>query len=177
MSGKDMVDFAIMIGLYVFFFYKKWRAEGNDIFLVKTAMYIYLSFVLYVTLMPIVTSLPFVFNHPYRPMNLVPFIDVLEGRGDFVRQVGLNIVMLMPFGFLLPLTQKGNTRLPKVLWYTFMLSLAIEILQPLINGSRSSDITDIITNVLGGLIGYSIYFATKPITMKILNFIRKNNLA
>ena len=60
-------------------------------------MYIYLSFVLYFTLMPIITSLPFIFNHSYDSMNLVPFIDVLNGRGDFVRQVGLNIIMTIPF--------------------------------------------------------------------------------
>ncbi len=41
--------------------------------------------VLYFTLMPIITSLPFIFNHPYTSMNLDPFIDVLNGRGDFMR--------------------------------------------------------------------------------------------
>ena len=34
-----------------------------------------------------------IFNHPYDSMNLVPFIDVLNGRGDFIRQVGLNVIM------------------------------------------------------------------------------------
>ncbi len=39
-------------------------------------------------------------------MNLVPFIDVLTGRGDFIRPVVLNIIMTIPFGFLFPLTQR-----------------------------------------------------------------------
>lgn len=121
--------------------------------------------------MPILTSLPFIFNHPYEPMNLVPFIDVSIGRGDFVRQVGLNVIMTIPFGFLLPLIKK-NAKLLKVIFYTFVLSLSIEILQPLINGFRSSDITDIITNVAGGIIGYVMCLMFKPLATKILNYIK-----
>lgn len=122
--------------------------------------------------MPVLTSLPYVFNHPYQPVNLVPFIDVLNGRGDFIREIVLNVLMTVPFGFLLPLTKKENARLSKVIFYTFLLSLAIELLQPLIDGFRISDITDIITNVTGGIIGYAIYLISKPLTVKILNYIK-----
>ena len=169
---KELVDFAVLIIIYFWKFYKKWKEKGRDVLLVNTLMYIYLSFVLYFTLMPIITSLPFIFNHPYTPMNLVPFIDVLNSRGDFVRQVGLNIIMTIPFGFLLPLIKKENTKLLKVAFYTFLLSLSIEILQPLINGCRSSDITDLITNILGGIIGYIMYLILNTFTTKILNYIK-----
>ena len=145
--------------------------KSRDVLLVNTLMYIYLSFVLFFTLMPIITSLPFIFNHPYDSMNLVPFIDVLKGRGDFIRQVGLNVIMTIPFGFLMPLVKRENARLLKVVFYTFLLSLGIELLQPLINGFRSSDITDLITNVIGGSIGYVMYLIFKPLTTKTLNYI------
>ncbi len=168
---KEIIDFIVLIILYVFILYKKWKVKGKDVLLVNTTMYIYLSFVLYFTLMPIITALPFIFNHPYIPMNLVPFIDVLNGRGDFARQVVLNVVMTIPFGFLLPLV-KENTRILKVVLYTFLLSLFIELLQPLINGVRSSDITDLITNVIGGFIGYLIYLIFKPLTTRVLNYIK-----
>lgn len=169
---KELVDFVVLIIIYFLKFYKKWKAKGRDVLLVNTTMYIYLSFVLYFTLMPIITSLPFIFNHPYTPMNLVPFVDVLNSRGDFIRQVGLNVIMTVPFGFLLPLTKKENAKLLKVVFYTFLLSLSIEILQPFISGFRSSDITDIITNVTGGMFGYIMYFIFKPLTIKILNYIK-----
>ena len=169
---KVLVDFVVLIIIYFWKFYKKWKEKGRDILVVNTTMYIYLSFVLYFTLMPIITSLPFIFNHPYTPMNLVPFIDVTFGRGDFARQIGLNIIMTIPFGFLMPLVKKGNTSLLKIVFYTFLLSLGIELLQPLINGTRSSDITDLITNVLGGIIGYIIFLIFKPLTTKILNYIK-----
>ena len=167
-----LVDFVVLIMIYFWKFYKKWKEKGRDLLLINTIMYIYLSFVLYFTLMPIITSLPFIFNHPYTPMNLVPFIDVLNSRGDFVRQVGLNVIMTIPFGFLMPLVKKENARLLKVVFYTFLLSLGIELLQPLINGTRSADITDLITNVLGGIIGYIIFLIFKPLTTKILNYIK-----
>lgn len=82
----------------------------RDIFFIRTIMYIYIAFVFYFTLMPVITSLLFVFDHPYVPMNLVPFIDVLEKRGDYLRQIGLNVMMTIPFGFLVPLAsnKKGD---------------------------------------------------------------------
>ena len=169
-----LVDFAVLTIIYFRKFYKKWKKEGRDVLAVNTAMYVYLSFVLYFTLMPIITSLPFIFNHSYTPMNLVPFIDVLNSRGDFVRQVVLNIIMTIPFGFLLPLAN-NNIKILKVVFYTFLLSLSIELLQPLINGIRSADITDLITNVTGGIIGYALYLTFKPLIMKILNCVSNTN--
>ena len=119
----------------------------------------------------IATSLPLIFNHPYVPMNMVPFIDVLEGRGDFFKQIGLNVLMTIPYGILLPMNTRKN--FSSVVIYAFLMSLSIELLQPLINGARSSDVTDIITNVLGAVIGYVIYLLIKP-RLKKLNRQRKN---
>lgn len=157
---KYAIDFAILLLLYILYFYKRWKAQGKEIVFIRTTMYVYLAFVLYFTLMPIATSLPLIFNHPYVPMNMVPFIDVLEGRGDFFKQIGLNVLMTIPFGILLPMNTKKS--FPTVVIYAFLMSLSIELLQPLINGARSSDVTDIITNVLGAVIGYVIYLLIKP---------------
>lgn len=169
---RELLDFIVLFLIYIFVFYRKWEIQGKDVLFINTMMYIYLSFVLYFTLMPILISLPFIFNHPYEFMNLVPFVDVSSGRGDFIRQVVLNIVMTIPFGFLLPLVREKKINLLKVIFYTFLVSLGIEILQPLINGVRSSDITDIITNVTGGIIGYILYLLFKPVVTKILNCIK-----
>ena len=168
---KYLVDFVFLIIIYFWKLYKKWKEKGRDVLLVNTIMYIYLSFVLYFTLMPILTRIPFLYFHqyPYKSMNLIPFVDILTGRGDFLRQVVLNVIMMIPFGILLPLTNKNNTKISKVIFYTFLVSLSIELLQPF-NG-RLSDITDIITNVTGGIIGYVIYLIFKPLTTKILNYI------
>ena len=57
---KYLIDFAVLALLYVFVFCRKWKIKGNDVLLVNTVMYIYLSFVLYFTLMPVITSVPFI---------------------------------------------------------------------------------------------------------------------
>lgn len=171
---KYLIDFTVLALLYVFVFFKKWKTKGKDILFVNTLMYVYLSFVLYFTLMPIITSIPFVFNHPYKLMNLVPFIDVSMGRGDFFRQVILNVIMTMPFGFLFPLTRNPTAKFGQTVCFCFLMSLGIEILQPLIDGFRASDITDIITNVIGGMLGYGFYVVFKPVTFWILKHLKTN---
>ncbi len=180
MCFGDVIDFAALTALYFFVFFKKWRARGNYALFINTLLYIYLSFVFFFTLMPVLTSLPFIFDHSYVPMNLEPFIDLTAGHGGSAREIALNIIMTIPFGFLLPLVR---TNLPllkdrhptflKILLYTFLLSLAIELIQPLISDLRTSDITDLITNVLGGAIGYLFYLLFKPLTTKCLSALDK----
>ena len=170
---KYLIDVIALLLLYVFVFFRKWKVRGREILLVNTLMYLYLSFVLYFTLMPVLTSIPFVLNHPYSPMNMVPFIDVLEERGDFFRQVILNVIMTVPFGFLFPLTRNRTAKFGKTVWFCFLMGLGIELLQPLINSFRSSDITDLITNTIGGIVGYFLYIIFRPVTSWILARLRK----
>jgi len=168
---KYLIDFAALALLYAFVFFR-WKTKGKDILLVNTLMYIYLSFVLYFTLMPVITSLPFILDHPYVPMNLVPFIDVSARRGDFLRQVVLNVIMTMPFGFLFPLTRNRSASFRRTVFSCFLMSLGIELLQPLISGSRSSDVTDLITNVAGGILGYGFYVIFRPVAFWILDHLK-----
>ena len=153
--------------LYAFAFFRKWRPQGKDVLLVNTLMYAYLSLVLFFTMMPMIASIPFMLDHPYMPMNLVPFIDVSLGRGDFFRQVVLNVIMTLPFGFLFPLTRDKRANLVVTVFFCFLMSLGIELLQPFFD--RTSDITDLITNLIGGVLGYGLYTIFKPITFWVLD--------
>ena len=176
---QDLVDIAFLILLYLFVFYKKWRQRGKDVLIINTTMYIYLGFVIYFTLMPIITALPSILDHTYIPMHLEPFADLTFGRGNALHQIILNIIMTIPFGILLPLTQKvqgyKQPSFLKTFSYTFLLSLGIELLQPLLSNSRSSDITDLITNVIGGVIGYILYLLFRPLLNKLLEFLNPKN--
>lgn len=153
------VDLAALVLLYALYLLPRWKRGGRRVLAVNTLMYLYLSGVLLVTLMPVIVSLPFCFAHPYTPMHMVPFEDALYGRGDFVRQIVLNVVMTVPFGILYPLCRRSigmRCGLLRCLLMTMALSLTIELLQPLINGARSADITDVITNTTGGVLGYGM---------------------
>ncbi len=163
---KYFIDFAVLIFLYAFVFFRKWRTQGRDRLLVNTLLYAYLALVLCYTMMPVVASIPFMLDHPYKPMNLVPFIDISLGRGDFFRQVFLNVIMTLPFGFLFPLTRDKRARFGVTVFFCFLMSLGIELLQPFFD--RSSDITDLITNVIGGALGYCLYAIFKPFTFWVL---------
>lgn len=164
---KYLIDFAALALLYAFVFFGKWKGRGRHILLVNTLIYLYLSFVICFTLMPVITSLPFILNHPYKPMNLVPFIDVLAGRGDFFRQVIWNVVMTVPFGFLIPLARNRTVGFGRTILFCFLMSLGIELAQPFFN--RHSDVTDLITNVAGGVIGYGLSILFRPVTSWILD--------
>ena len=163
---KYFIDFTVLVFLYAFVFFRKWRAKGRDVLLVNTLMYAYLSLVLFFTMMPVIASIPFMLNHSYMPMNLVPFIDVSLRRGDFFRQVVLNVIMTLPFGFLFPLTGDKRAKFGMTVFFCFLMSLGIELLQPFFD--RSSDITDLITNVIGGVLGYGLYAIFKPVTFWVL---------
>ena len=164
---KYFIDFTVLVLLYAFVLFKRWRPQGRDRLLVNTLLYAYLSLVLYFTMMPVVVSIPFMLDHPYKPMNLVPFIDVSLGRGDFFRQVFLNVIMTMPFGFLFPLTRGKRAKFGATVFFCFLMSLGIELFQPFFD--RSSDITDLITNVIGGALGYGLYAVFKPVAFWVLD--------
>ena len=150
-----IIDIVIMIFIYVTFLFKKWKRKGKKDLLINTLLYFYFIGYLYFTLMPVITSLSFMFNHPYTKMNLNLFDDLINGRGDYLIQIVLNIILTVPFGFLISY-KIDKVNLLKVTLYTFILSFGTELLQPLIN-ARSADITDLLTNVIGGIIGY-IFF-------------------
>lgn len=162
------LDFAVLALIYIFVLFKKWGKSGKRVLIGKTFMYVYLSFVLYFTLMPIVSELPFVFNHEYRPMNLHPFEDIILHHANAKKEVILNVVMTIPFGMLFPVVHNNKKFIfIKTVFATFFLSLFIELVQPLINGFRASDITDVITNTVGGIIGFLIYYCIKYLIVKL----------
>ncbi len=162
------IDFLALALLYALVFFRKWRARGAEALLLRTLFYLYLAAVLFVTLMPVLTALPTAFAHSYRFMNLTPFIDVIMGRGDYIRQIVLNILMTVPFGFLFPLIKTPAAGFLKTVGFCFLMSLGIELLQPFIDGFRSGDVTDLITNTLGGAVGYGLLCLFRAIFPKIL---------
>ena len=126
-------------------------------FLIQRCIFI---FVLYCILLwcPWWLVFPHLFDHNdgYAPINLVSFIDVINKRGDYLRQIILNIIMTIPFRFFLPLVGK-KMNLIKTLFITMAFSFSIEFFQLFSIAYRATDITDVITNTLGGLIGYCPY--------------------
>lgn len=62
-----------------------------------------------------------------------------------------------------------------------MFSLFIELVQLLycwggVSYARNFDITDLVTNTFGGLIGYIVYIVFKPVIIKVLEFLNNKLL-
>lgn len=162
-----ILDFAVLAVIYLICI--KSTAMSKKTLAANTLMYIYLCGVLYFTLMPLIVALPHCFDHPYVAMNMTPFRDAIMGYGDFERQIILNILMTVPFGFLLPVCKVVSGKRCGFFHCVIsvaLLSLDIELLQPLISAHRSSDITDLITNTVGGAVGYLLYLPFKRFISK-----------
>ena len=102
-NAKILIDLAVLAAVYGIWLLPKWRPLGKRPLLVYTLMYGCLAGIVRFTLMPVLTALPFCLDHPYIPMHMAPFEDVILRHGDYVRQIVLNIALFVPFGVLLPL--------------------------------------------------------------------------
>lgn len=156
-----LFDIITLIIIYLFVLFPKWKAKDKRALIINSIMYVYIGFVLYFTLMPILSAIPGAFFPPFGTVNMNLFVDLINNRGDFMRQIVLNIIMMIPFGLLLPSIKKENCSVIKVLIFTFLFSLIIEVFQPILHGYRSFDVTDLITNTIGGYIGYILYCMVK----------------
>ena len=124
-----LLDLLVLVAVYAAWLLPKWRRLGKRPLLVYTLMYGCLAGIVRFTLMPVLMALPYCFDHPYIPMHMAPFEDVIHRHGDYVRQIVLNVVLFLPFG----------------------------VLQPLLHVFRRADITDVITNTIGGVLGYALW--------------------
>ena len=106
-----------------------------------------------------------------RRLNLVPFrtlrlfTELLDStRPEYVRaaviNLGGNIIMFIPLGFLLPRVFRNCNSLLRVLLTTAAIITAVELLQ-LFTLVGSCDIDDLIVNILGSGLGFGIHKCTK----------------
>lgn len=167
-----IIDFITLGIIYFILFFKRWRKEDKQKFIVKTLIYIYISFVLFFTLMPLAIPIPGGNNLFLQSMNLLPYRGVIKGINGAIRESILNIIMLIPLGFLLPIL--SGWKIITITFLSLLFSLSIELIQLLYiwsagPTSRSFDVTDLINNTVGGMIGYLIFIIFRPlITTKML---------
>lgn len=160
--------FAITALIY-FIIFQKYLKKEETIYIIKfSLMYIYLFLVLCVTILPIDFTLDLKWQYhssiEVTYIHTKPFNDLMSGYYGASQQIILNIIMTIPFGFLYPCLKK-NPNIVKTVISTFLLSFTIELLQLITTifllHHRSCDITDLITNVIGGIIGFIIYKIVK----------------
>lgn len=110
----------------------------------------------------------------FRSVNLIPFSASLEINGKIdVSEIILNIIAFIPFGIYFSIMNSRWKFIQKTLLF-FGVSLFYEVMQYIL-AIGGSDITDLITNTLGGITGLGIYFLCSKLlgknTIKVLNIL------
>lgn len=171
-----VIGYLVVRGVLIRIKYRKqkqiyWLKEVTSLLFVT---YIYM--IVSVTLFPLPLGFDFNYENVSRFINIVPLASIIENinkigiayDGDvqfmiglILRNVGGNILLFMPLGFLVPVVWNKFKSFKNVLLLGLIASISIEILQLLESFTgrwgRITDIDDVIFNVLGIMIGYLIY--------------------
>ncbi len=102
--------------------------------------------------------------------NLVPFKEIGRfiryhrtlGTGTVLLNIVGNVAAFVPFGIFLPVFSARCRKVWFTVFYSFELSLLVELLQ-LVTKVGSFDVDDLILNTIGGLVGFLIYLWGKRI--------------
>lgn len=133
----------------------------------------YILFVLWNILFKYVSPLELFSTDRYfsRTLNLIPFNDILNGYYNKLDIFG-NIILFIPLGIYINIIMKNNKALKNIyikalknIYIIVVISLLLETIQ-YIFGIGASDITDIITNTIGGILGIFIYMILKNLFVK-----------
>ena len=107
-----------------------------------------------------------------RSINLIPFMGsvVVNGR-IYINEIIDNILVFIPLGIYICMLKEDWSILRKIS-VGFFISLGIEVLQ-FILAIGATDITDLIGNTLGGIIGIGVFYLFSKVfknkTNKIIN--------
>ena len=101
-------------------------------------------------------AVPRVLLDPFHALKLFLKADnvALLKRLRYLEGAGLNILLFVPFGYLLPLLWKRAERWWKVVLCGFVLSLLIELTQ-LMTHLGMFDLDDLMNNSLGAFLGWA----------------------
>ncbi|MGO1043636.1 VanZ family protein [Clostridioides difficile] len=122
----------------------------------KGLLIVYIIVMTWIILFKMQLDISLLKNMNLRNINLIPFADslIVNGRVD-ISEIILNIAVFVPFGVYLCMLKEDWSFIKKVA-PIFGVSLAFETLQ-YIFAIGASDITDLIGNTLGGVIGIIIF--------------------
>ena len=135
---------------------KNWKSDRKDTGitnrLTNALFIIYLIVLFWILLFKLGVRFSYMEN---RNVNLIPFNEP-NGKIDFV-EIILNVLIFVPLGIYAGVLFKRWAFVNK-LFFFFLISFMFEALQFILRVG-AFDITDIITNILGGIVGLLIFEA------------------
>lgn len=166
------VIYVIIIVLLKLFFKKK-----VTFYIFFTLMYLYINVAIKYTQFPIYNDEfqrsvlgPFSIEKNF---NFVPFKDFLNTSSLY------NIILAVPFGFLMPFLTKTN--FPRILLMGIGFSSILEGIQALVGmavgySARTIDVNDLICNTMGAMIGYGLFVIFRKLVKKFFQTTPDNEI-
>lgn len=135
---------------------------------------IYLAVLTWIILFKMELNIKLLQNMNFRNINLIPFAGSVIVNGKLkLSEIILNIAVFIPFGMYLSMLDSKISFIMKIL-SIFAVGLMYEVMQYCF-AIGASDITDLLGNTLGGLIGIGLFSVFSRIlgdrTIKILNIL------
>ncbi|MYL55011.1 VanZ family protein [Pontibacillus yanchengensis] len=140
-------------------FFRKSREISYKDACVDTLFFASILFIISKTMFPLdigsMTSIS-----PSPNINLVPFATIQQQLSHSyylvpLRNIGGNILLFIPLGFIVSLKYQWLSSLGKVILFGVGLSLIIETIQIPLN-MRSFDVDDLLLNGVGTIVGYGL---------------------
>lgn len=144
---RSMSGYIFLIPVIIIYIFYLRKTERQPTISHIIALFIFCYYIIGVLTMTGIGKL-----YPFSPrLVLVPSKDLIKLTIDTI----LNVVLFIPLGFFLPLLYKEYKNVGKVVIGGLLLSLSIELLQMF--GRGATDVNDLITNIIGTILGYVIY--------------------
>ena len=147
--------------------------KGNrQLDLTRVLFAVYLLILVWILLFKMSFSLDELYKS--RSINIIPFMGsvVVNGR-IYINEIIDNILVFIPLGIYICMLKEDWSILRKIS-VGFFISLGIEVLQ-FILAIGATDITDLIGNTLGGIIGIGVFYLFSKLfknkTNKIINIL------
>ena len=131
---------------------------------IRQISYIGLFCSIFLIVFATVLFMPISFDSGVHTLNIIPFNWNEIGLYQFIVEKIPNILLFVPLGFFIPTVYKSKRNPYKSMLIIFLTTFGIEFFQYFIG--RSADVDDVITNFLGGLIGYIVFYMFNKIFEK-----------
>ena len=132
-----------------------------------TVPHIVASYMFCIALLSILSAIgiPMIHTIKFNPnLNFVPFTNIFTNHAQYIN----NILLFIPFGFLLPMSWTKFDKKYITFMYGALFSLSIEVLQMFC--LRATDINDLLMNTAGTIAGYYLFILIKRFFPKISVF-------
>ena len=148
--------------------------ENRQQNLTKVLLFIYLFVLTWIILFKMQINLSYLGNMNYRNINLIPFHGsaIKNGKTD-LSEIILNVIAFVPYGVYISMLKENRNFIQKAA-PIFFTSFLYETMQ-YIFAIGASDITDLLGNTIGGMIGIALFWLLSKVlkgnTIKVINIL------